>query len=288
MKNDEPSATAILVAGNVAFIAATPSLSHLVPPEMGALTTLLLEAYQAPRFRVHKLYERVSIPGLALHQVLRKRFIEDSVRKGIADGYSQVVVLGGGLDTLTLRLHREFPDVRFIELDHPATQRIKYDVVRNRGMIGPNLSFHAVDLTAHPVTTALSAIGDYDAGRRTIFVCEGVLMYLSADEVDKVLAEFGRQAEGARFIFTFMEHDASGRPAFRNATFLVRLWLALKKEPFTWGLPRTAIQGFLRARSFEMVVLATDETLRNEYLGGDAANETIAQGELVCVADAVR
>ncbi len=148
MKDSTPSATAVIVAKNIALVAATHGLSDFVAPEAARLTGLLLEAHsrrgktflRRARYRwfqfLFHCYERCTIPGLALHQALRKRHIEQAVRASLAQGFEQVVVLGGGLDTLALRLHKEFPQTNFLELDHPATQRVKRAVIESHQLAG--------------------------------------------------------------------------------------------------------------------------------------------------------
>jgi methyltransferase (TIGR00027 family) len=298
MKENTPSATALVVARNVALIAATPGLAHLVPPDAAELTGLLLHAYrrrndtflrqaQRPWFRLlFHWYERCTIPGLALHQALRKRHIERIVRASLAEGFEQVIILGGGLDTLALRLHKEYPAVNFLELDHPATQRLKRDVIASRRLAGGNLRLNSVDLAEQPLQDFLAANPDFEPHRRTLFLSEGVLMYLAPEEVDHLFTALWQQKDPAvRFLFTFMERDEQGRPAFRNATWLVRLWLRLKREPFRWGLPRAAVAEFLEARGFHLKELVTAETFRHRDLQGDRSQHRLAEGEILCVAD---
>jgi len=97
MKDDAPSATANIVAQNIILISNTPALSHLVAPEAARLSSWFVQAFSAngdkfiDRSRegwyqaVHKLYERLTISGLALHQALRKLHIEKLVREGLLD-----------------------------------------------------------------------------------------------------------------------------------------------------------------------------------------------------------
>jgi O-methyltransferase involved in polyketide biosynthesis len=112
-------------------------------------------------------------------------------------------------------------------------------------------------------------------------------MYLAPDEVDRLFDVIRRQGgPAARFVFTFMEPDVRGRPAFRNSTWLVRLWLRLKEEPFRWGLPRAEVPKFLAARGFTLKELVTEETMRRVQPNDDGLRrEALAEGEILCVAD---
>ena len=299
MNDSTPSATACVVAKNIALVSATPRLCFLVGPETAELTGLLIQAYsrrgagflRRAQYRWYQFlfrgYERCTIPGLALHQAVRKRHIERVVRASLAEGFEQVVVLGGGLDTLALRLHKEFPGVNFLELDHPATQRLKRELVESRRLAGPNLKLTPIDFAKQPLKDFLAACPDYLPRRRTIFLSEGVLMYLTLEEIEPLFSVIRQQeCPSVRFIFTFMELDGRRRPAFRNSTWFVRLWLRLKKEPFQWGLPRAEIKDFLASRGFSLTELATEEKLRREHLHGDCLQqEALAVGEILCVAD---
>ena len=184
-----------------------------------------------------RLYERITIPGLALHQALRKKHIERVVRESLEEGFQQVVILGGGLDSLALRLCAEFARVKFIELDHPATQRVKQEVIQSHHLGGENLRLLPVDFTQQTLEQCLAPYPGYQPDSRTVFLCEGVLMYLEEREVEAIFA-FIRNQTGPlkRFIFTFMEPDATGKTNFRNSTWLVRLWLSWRKS-LSMGLP---------------------------------------------------
>lgn len=296
-----PSATANVVAKNVLLVANTPGYSWLVPEDAARLSGWLVADFSARGgafvrrstrrwFQiVRRVYERLTIPGLALHQALRKQYIERAVRSALAEGFEQVVILGGGLDSLAVRLHAEFPAVSFIELDHPATQRVKLRTLVRRQLVRHNLKLLPVDFRNESLAEALHNCRDYSAEKRTVFISEGVLMYLSAREVDSVFDSVRQGAKTeSRFIFTFMERDEKGRASFRSSTQLVRLWLSLKGEPFRWGLKREELESFLRARGFTLKDLATHATFREIYLRERGLEDALlAEGECVCVSSSL-
>jgi methyltransferase (TIGR00027 family) len=302
MKENAPSATANVVAKNIVLIANTPAFSELVPRDAARLSGWLVTDFSA-RGRTfversakrwfqsaQRLYERLTIPGLALHQALRKRYIEQKVRASLAEGFEQVVVLGGGLDSLAARLHTEFPETVFIELDHPATQRVKLQSFTRRRLINQNLKLLPVDFSKHGLEETLGSCPEYQAERKTLFLAEGVLMYLEEGEVDDLFDFVRRQsASQKRFVFTFMELYGKGRVGFRRSTRLVRAWLRLKGEPFKWGLRGKEIETFLRARGFDLEERATHATFKEIYLREHGLEDAVlAEGESVCVADCTR
>ncbi len=113
-------------------------------------------------------------------------------------------------------------------------------------------------------------------------------MYLDTAEVESIFRLIENQTGARRFIFTFMETSEQEKIGFRHSTFLVRLWLVLKKEPFKWGLSSANLSNFLAARGFTLKELATTETFRRNYFKLlDFDNCTIAEGENLCICEKI-
>lgn len=299
MKAGRPSSTAGVVASSLLFIHGEPGLGHLVPNEAAETilplirtrsplrAAILAGALRRPWFRfIVRTIERMAIPGLMLHHVVRKRFIEDETRRALAEGARQVVVLGAGLDTLALRLHREFPRTMFVELDHPTTQDAKRRVLGGlRAPPGENLRLLSADFTRQSADEVLAACPGYDPNARTVLIMEGVLMYLSPGDVDRAFTAARRCGPpGSRFIFTFMEIGPDGRPGFSRCRRAGDAWLAWKGEPFLWGLRPAALSGFLTERGFLLRDLPTPGDLSRMYLS-DVKRADLAEGERIGVAE---
>jgi methyltransferase (TIGR00027 family) len=289
---DQPSATAQIVALNLALIARRPGMGHLVAPETLSLNAALLSSQPRSRFWLkalslpgaHRLWaalESLTIPGLALHQVLRKRCLEEQVVRGLQAGFRQVVVLGGGLDTLTARLARTYPACSFLETDHPATQAVKGRVLAQAGYLGSNLSLIPVDFNRSEVRDVLLVHPAFQPEARTVIVCEGVLMYLDPDAVGRLFAGLATlPCESLRFAFTFMEAEPGGPIAFRESTPLVAAWLRVRQEVFTWGIPRQDLGAFLSRHGFALEEVTDHTDLRRRYLKG-REGDRIAEGEVL-------
>lgn len=301
MRDDRPSSTAWLIAAGITYLGGDPILSPMIPAGaaeasgsfVNACSTrgaIFLRAMKLPivRFLIRML-ERWALPGVLLHYVLRKKFLERVARESLKEGFRQVVVLGGGFDTLALRLKGEFPDVRFIEVDHPATQEPKRSATETEVAPDSNLKFLPVDFTREDWEEKLLKSRSFDRNAPTVFIMEGVLVYLRAEQVRRVFG-FVRRHPGSqsRLAFTFMEPLASGRIDFRRCNPAVSLWLRLKSEPFRWGIGRRELAGFLEQQSFRLREIATPELLRRLYLKPSALDgRPLAEGECIGVADRV-
>ena len=243
MRADRPSSTATLIAAATVFLARDRSLGHLVPAGAAEICARCLTRFwlQAVRMRwLARAAERATIPGLMLHFMLRKRWIEEAVRGALERGSRQVVVLGAGFDTLAARLAPQFPAVRFLEIDHPATQAVKRAAVQRE-----NLHFVAADLARTSLADALAS-SPYERNASSVFIVEGLLMYLTSEQMAALFAAIGSvQPAGGELVFTVMEPMRDGRIAFHNATWLERALLALWKEPFKSGVSCDALPGAL-------------------------------------------
>jgi len=249
VRADRPSSTAALIAMATVFLARDARFAQYVAPGAAELCERCLSGAQRALTRMPAMaraIERATIPGLCLHFMLRKRWIEHAVRSALARGARRVVVIGAGYDTLALRLAREFPAVRFTEVDHPATQAVK----RAALAAGPNVRFVPVDLAQTALGSALAgALGP----EPSVFIAEGLLMYLTPAAVAALLAAIHRlQAAGGELVFTVMEPAGDGSIRFHNATWLERALLTLWKEPFRSAVPGGELGGVLAPHGFEL------------------------------------
>ena len=267
--NDHASATARFVAAHVVLLGPEKHARLGIPEAQIEWTMRCLEACGWSRAALtsrrwqwmSSLVERFSIPGIRTHYVLRKQIIEQEVRRAIAEGFQEVVVIAAGLDVLAIRLAQEFPEIAFIEMDQPATQQIKIAAVERWGC-PHNLTFSPLDLRSDVIE------GSHGW---TLFIAEGVFMYLSEQEVGRVL----RSLRG-RVIFTAMESLGG----FRNSSPLVRRWLRWKGEPFRWAIAHDRVPAFLAQYGFNMQHMYESDDIR-----ALAQDRLPAEGEIIIVAD---
>ena len=297
MREDRPSSTATLIAAATVFLDRDARVADLVPsgaPEWcrrcleatAPWKAKLVQLISLPALRwAPRLAERATVPGLMLHFMVRKRWIEAAVRARLADGVTQVVVIGAGFDTLALRLCAELPHARFIEIDHPATQARKRLAVERAGKPA-NLEFVAADLARTRLADALASCPAFRPDAPSTFIVEGLLMYLTAEEIAGVFAAIDECVRApASMVFTVMEPAPDGRSAFHNATPLVTRLLAHWSEPFKSSLARADAATFLERFGMRLVDLATSDTLREIYLAPSGRERlALAEGEMAVVA----
>ncbi len=292
MRDDAPSETAVRIAINMAATAGDRELRRtLAAPEerfseafvaehsLKARQQLALWRSDKGRPILQSLADGME-PGGPLFIVLRKRWIEDRVREGLA-GARQCVILGAGYDTLALRLHDEFKEATFLELDHPATQAVKRRALERLGGVPPRLTLVPLDLGRSSLRESLAAQAALDPKAPSIFVAEGLLMYFREAEVDTVVASVARRKD-TLFVFSFVDRREllrKGSPAYKAAVML-----KLSGEPILSSLDPESLEGYLSERGLTLVGLADHEALRKTYLEPLGIDRAVGTGEWLAVA----
>jgi methyltransferase (TIGR00027 family) len=291
MRPDKPSNTALIVAAGLQLVRPLAATAAVLPGEAIRRGEALLHAAH-PRiagllrkawFRaVCAALERATLPGICLHFALRKRALRDHAHAAIAAGCRQVVVLGAGLDTLCMELHSAYPRLCCIEIDHPATQAGKRLAA---GAGGRGIDFIGVDLARRPLGEVLAACEAFRGDVPTLFVAEGLLMYVPLEAVAALFAQMAAVAPDSRVAFTWMEPQADGKPNFRPRSRLVDCWLWLRGEPLLSAMARAGLDRFLGQAGFvlEGVHESVDMLGRSQRraLGPDNLPVT---GEYICFA----
>jgi len=140
----------------------------------------------------------------------RTRLMDDQVCAAIAGGVRQIVVCGAGLDDRALRFRT--PGVRFFEVDHPVTQADKAERLRAIGAAETGPVLVTCDFQTEQVAPALRAHG-HRALEATLFLCEGLLVYLDQDAGHRLLAGLAAcAAPGSTLAATLATHS-SDEPA---------------------------------------------------------------------------
>jgi methyltransferase (TIGR00027 family) len=199
----------------------------------------------------------------------RKAFCERQARKGIEGGARQVLVLGAGFDTLAWRLAPEFPEIRFLEIDHPATARPKIRGIESMGRL-TNHELIAVDLGARRLEEALRPTNVWSESDATVIVAEGLLMYLSPQEVGALLEQCAEvTGPGSRIAFTYVGRRHDGAFDAGPWTWLLLRLLEASGEPWRWGVRPDELAAVLDRWGWQLAAEETTGGVRHgvEYYG---------------------
>jgi methyltransferase (TIGR00027 family) len=198
--------------------------------------------------------------------VCRHRSIDDGVQRALSAGARQCVLLGAGYDSRALRL---LPlEVQVFELDEPRTQARKLEQLRRHGVVLPeNTRFVAVDFHEESLESAFARCG-LSREVPTVFVWEGVSMYLEPPTVSSVLATIRAfMAPGSRVLLDlwdpFDHVDPisqlldGGRPVLRALG-----------EPLRFAIRIAELESFARAAGLDVIEVSTAAELELRYTHG--------------------
>lgn len=140
--------------------------------------------------------------ALRAFMVARARFAEDVLAAAIRDHSTrQVLVLGAGLDTFAYR--NPHPALRVFEVDHPATQAWKRDLLHRAEIPLPgSLTFVPVDFERQSLQTELLRDG-FDPTLPTATAWLGVVPYLTAEAFASTTRLLGSLPPGSSLVFDY-------------------------------------------------------------------------------------
>ncbi|MBI3205017.1 MAG: SAM-dependent methyltransferase [Myxococcales bacterium] len=156
---------------------------RLLPPGLGALVRGAARAPFGARL-AHRLIGSAT-RGLSYGVPLRTAAIDQAVVRAVDSGIRQLVVLGAGLDARAWRMPALSP-VTVFELDHPDTQGFKRDGIGELRPLAKEVRFCSIDFERQTLPEVL-AQHDFDPQAPSVWVWEGVTMYLTAEAIEATL-----------------------------------------------------------------------------------------------------
>lgn len=139
--------------------------------------------------------------GMRAYLVGRSRYAEDNLALAIKGSVTQYVLLGAGLDTFAHR--NPWPHLRVFEVDHPATQAWKRDLLAQSKLPHPaGLTYAPVDFECESLAERLLASG-FDPAQKTFFAWLGVVPYLTLEAFRSTIRFIAAQPRGSGVVFDY-------------------------------------------------------------------------------------
>jgi methyltransferase (TIGR00027 family) len=196
----------------------------------------------------------------------RSRFSEDTMAACVARGVRQIVILGAGLDTFSLRNPHADQGARVFEVDYPATQAWKRERLAQAGVTLPaSLIFAPVDFERQGLAEGLAAAG-FRADQPAYFQWLGVVPYLTHEAIIATL-DFIAGIAGAEVVFDYAEPLENFPPAMRANLTAVATRAASLGEPWLSLFDAAEMAALLEARRFGGFEDITRAELAARYYG---------------------
>jgi methyltransferase (TIGR00027 family) len=193
----------------------------------------------------------------------RSRYAEDRLAEAVAKGVAQYVILGAGLDTFAYR--NPFPALRVFEVDFPATQAWKREMLAHAGIALPgNLTFVPLDFEHKALAEGLAEAG-FGAGSAAFFCWLGVVPYLTLDAFRATLSAIAQLPAGSAVSFDYVLAPETLSPVGRKAFDALAGRVAAAGEPFQLFFTPQTLEAELRHAGFHRIEQLDSDHLNELY-----------------------
>jgi methyltransferase (TIGR00027 family) len=227
------------------------------------------------RFLVHfscfrrALTRMVAPKGIYEYVIARTRYIDDVFNQALSEHFSQIVIFGAGFDTRAVRFADKAGNTRIFELDSPLTQRAKIDQYKKRGLrIPPNLTFVPIDFDRESLPAMFEEAG-FDHDKRSLFLLEGLLMYLKAESVNatfQTIRAFG--GKGSEVVFDYVYGSVLRREDLYYGEKDMIDTVDRVAEGWHFGIEKGKIEEFLGTYDMTLIEERKAEDLEMMYYKG--------------------
>jgi methyltransferase (TIGR00027 family) len=248
-----------------------PYAVYFISPEI-----LEWAAHNPDEVRARQEQNERFFPGRSNSVVARVRFFDDFVKKSVEDGVEQLVILGAGYDSRAYRIEG-LKKIKTFEVDHPTTQTVKIEKIK---MIFGNLPDHVVyvpcDLEKGNFGQRLLDMG-CDRYKKTLFLMEGISMYLQPKVVDEILFFIVKNSgKNSNILFDYLPQSVVDGSSKLEAGMNLRNQVSQLGEPFKFGIEDETVETFLTQRGLSQVCNVTSEDYKKAYFQGLNKNRTVS------------
>jgi methyltransferase (TIGR00027 family) len=224
-------------------------------------------------------------PGVMGYLAVRERYIDDVLQEFLGKGLQQLVILGAGYDARAYRFEA-LRQVRVFEVDHPATQADKLARVQAIfGALPAHVTFVAVDFNTQTLQKRLEESG-YDPTLKTLFIWQGVTMYLTEEAVKATLCFVVQQsALGSAIVFDYLYRSVLEGVEKHVEVSGMRRYRFMTGEGLTFGIAEGTVEAFLKERGYRQVGDMNAEGLKRAYFTGKNAERKVTSGYGIVVAE---
>jgi methyltransferase (TIGR00027 family) len=199
----------------------------------------------------------------------RARFIEDLVAERVAQGVTQYVILGAGLDTFAQRQPELASRMLVFEIDQPGPQAWKRQRLVEVGLgIPPFLRLVPVDFEAGDDWWERLAAAGFDSKKPAVVASTGVSMYLTKEAIEGTLRQVAALAPGSTLAMSFMLPIELADPAVRPGIERAAAGARACGTPFISFFTPAEMLALGRAGGFKGVQHVSADALAERYFSG--------------------
>lgn len=216
---------------------------------------------------VGRFFGRVIAPkGIYEYVIARTKYIDAVFKQSLADGFDQVLIFGAGFDTRALRFQDQAKFTTIFELDVPTTQDAKIRQYQKRGLSVPqNVAFLPIDFDKESLPEKMEEAG-FGRNRKSLFILEGLLMYLQPESVDKTFRTIQDFAgTGSEIVFDYIYASVLRHEDIYYGERGLADSVAKASEQWHFGIETGEIEGFLATYDLKLLDHKDAQELEEMY-----------------------
>ena len=213
---------------------------------------------------------KVAPSGIYEYVIARTKLLDEIFLDGLANKVYQIVVLGAGMDTRALRFAGMNQGTKIIELDIEKTQRPKVEILNRKKVELPDeLVFASIDFNTEDLSDVLINAG-YRRDQQSLFLWEGVTMYLNSDAVNSTLSFIQKSSQkGSRVAFDYIFGSVLQQENKFYGEKEIFDTVSQTGEGWTFGLEEGKVEELLTKHGFKMISHYTPSELEERYFRAD-------------------
>jgi len=213
---------------------------------------------------------KVAPSGIYEYVIARTKLLDEIFLDGLANKVYQIVVLGAGMDTRALRFAGMNQGTKIIELDIEKTQRPKVEILNRKKVELPDeLVFASIDFNTEDLSDVLINAG-YRRDQQSLFLWEGVTMYLNSDAVNSTLSFIQKSSQkGSRVAFDYIFGSVLRQENKFYGEKEIFDTVSQTGEGWTFGLEEGKVEELLTKHGFKMISHYTPSELEERYFRAD-------------------
>lgn len=204
--------------------------------------------------------------GVYAWVIARTKYIDDWFTGVSKEGFTQVLILGAGFDSRSVRFADELSDMHIFELDAGTTQIMKTSQFNERQVDFPeNVTFIPVNFELEDLSPKLEK-AEFRKDAKTLLLMEGVLQYINPGAVHKTLAALQKlTAPGSRLICDFANSSFFNENETGYGKSGLLRSLRQNGETFQFGLSDDRVEPFFTAYGFNVIECVNPADLEAMY-----------------------
>lgn len=197
--------------------------------------------------------------------IARTKYIDDLLEATIKEGSKQVIILGAGFDTRSVRLDF-LKNISIIEIDHPNTSNFKLEILkRNIGQLPSNVNFQQVDFNKQSLNE-IAEQAKISFLLPTTIIWEGVTNYLTKETIDNTFNFTKQFIAPFNIIFTYIDKDVLENPGHFKGTEQLFANLKNNEEQWTFGFNPNNLTSYLQQFDLALKEDLNATEYRNRYM----------------------